>query len=388
MAIQQLPPIAMLEKPQAEAAAQDNSLKLRDLAIWHGTCGSGPDAFAGGEQKERDTMQSSIVKAALTAAALVGTTLGAAAADAVVIGYQTTIDPAKVAQADGLYEKEFGRDVDWRKFDSGAEVIAAIAGDSLDIGFVGSSPLAVAASNKLPIETFFIADLIGDAEQLVVRNGSGIEKPEDLAGKTVAVPFVSTTHYSLLAALKHWGIDPSTVKIVNARPPEIAAAWERGDIDAAYVWDPALGAIKASGKVLASSAEVGQWGAPTFDAWIVRKDFAAENPAIVTGFARVTGAAYADYLADPAKWLADKANIDKVANLTGAKPEDVPVVLAGYVFPTLAEQASAAYLGGDTIKAVIATAEFLKDQGKIPEVLADYGPYVNPAYVKEAAATN
>ena len=63
-------------------------------------------------------------------------------------------------------------------------------------------------------------------------------------------------------------------------------------------------------------------------------------------------------------------------------------MLAGYVFPTLAEQASAAYLGGDTIKAVIATAGFLKDQGKIPEVLADYGPYVNPAYVKEAAATN
>ena len=153
-------------------------------------------------------MQRKLLTAALAAAALVGTALGAAAADAVVIGYQTTIDPAKVAQADGLYEKEFGREVDWRKFDSGADVIAAIAGGSLDIGFVGSSPLAVAASNKVPIETFFIADLIGDAEQLVVRNGSGIEKPEDLAGKTVAVPFVSTTHYSLLAALKHWGIDP------------------------------------------------------------------------------------------------------------------------------------------------------------------------------------
>ena len=333
-------------------------------------------------------MQRKLLTTALAAAALVGTALGAAAADAVVIGYQTTIDPAKVAQADGLYEKEFGRRVDWRKFDSGAEVIAAIAGGSLDIGFVGSSPLAVAASNKVPIETFFIADLIGDAEQLVVRNGSGIEKPEDLVGKTVAVPFVSTTHYSLLAALKHWGIDPTTVKIVNARPPEIAAAWERGDIDAAYVWDPALGAIKASGKVLVSSAEVGKWGAPTFDAWIVRKDFAAENPAIVAGFAKVTGTAYADYLADPAAWLADKANIDKVANLTGAKPEDVPVVLAGYVFPTLAEQVSPAYLGGDTIKAIVATAEFLKEQGKIPEVLADYGPYVNPAYAREGAATN
>lgn len=342
------------------------------------------------EAKQQETpMKNAVLASAVGVAALAGASFGALAADAVVIGYQTTIDPAKVAQADGLYEAAFGRPVDWRKFDSGAEVIAAIAGGSLDIGFVGSSPLAVAASNKVPIETIFIADLIGDAEQLVVRNGSGIEKPEDLAGKTVAVPFVSTTHYSLLAALDHWGIDPKTLKIVNARPPEIAAAWERGDIDAAYVWDPALGAIKASGKVLASSADVGQWGAPTFDAWIARKDFATENPDIVTGFARVTGEAYADYLADPAAWLADKANVDKIVNLTGAKPEDVPVVLAGYTFPTLEEQVSEAYLGGATIKAIVATAEFLKAQGKIPEVLADYGPYVNPAYASAAAsATN
>ncbi len=62
------------------------------------------------------------------------------------------------------------------------------------------------------------------------------------------MPFVSTTHYSLLAALKHEGVDPKSVEILNLRPPEIAAAWERGDIDAAYVWDPALGQIRTSGQ--------------------------------------------------------------------------------------------------------------------------------------------
>jgi taurine transport system substrate-binding protein len=48
---------------------------------------------------------------------------------------------------------------------------------------------------------------INAAEALVVRNGSGIDKPEDLIGKTIATPFVSTSHYSLLGALKHWGLD-------------------------------------------------------------------------------------------------------------------------------------------------------------------------------------
>jgi len=326
--------------------------------------------------------------AAFGAAALVGGALSAHADDAIRIGYQTTIDPAKVAQADGLYDKAFGKAATWSKFDSGADVIAAIAGNSIDIGFVGSSPLAVAASNKVPIETFLIADQIGDAEALVVRNGAGIDKPEDLVGKTIAVPFVSTTHYSLLAALKHWNIDPAKVKIINSPPPEIPAAWQRGDIDAAYVWDPALGAIKTTGKVLVSSKTVGQWGSPTFDAWIVRKDFADKHPDVVAAFARVTGAAYAAYLKDPQAWLADKSNVDKVAQLTGAKPEDVPVVLAGYTFPTLSDQVSPDLLGGGTVKAIVATSAFLREQGKISDVLADYSPYVTPDFAKQAAATN
>ena len=42
----------------------------------------------------------------------------------------------------------------------------------------------------------------------------------------------------------------------------------------------------------------------------------------------------------------------------------------------------------DTIKAVEKASEFLKEQGKIPEVLADYTPYVTADFVKQAAATN
>ena len=333
-------------------------------------------------------MHRKLLTAAFAAAMLAGSAFAANADDSVRIGYQTNLDPGKVAQADGTYEKAIGKPLDWRKFNSGAEVIAAIAGGSIDIGLVGSSPLAVAASNKLPIETFLIADLIGDAEALVVRNGSGIEKPEDLVGKTVAVPFVSTTHYSLLAALKHWGIDPAKVKIVNARPPEIAAAWSRGDIDAAYVWDPALGAIKPTGKVLVSSAEVGKWGAPTFDAWIVRKDFADKNPDAVAAFARVTGEPMPTTSRTRPPGSPTRTISRRSRRITGSKPEDVPVIFAGYGFPTLAEQASPTLLGGDTVKAVIAASNFLKEQGKIPDVLADYGPYVTADYVKQAATTN
>ena len=323
----------------------------------------------------------------LAALSLAGASFFAQAASTdVTVAYQTTVDPAKVAQADGAYEKATGWTIDWRKFDTGAEVIAAVASGDVAIGYVGSSPLAAAASRQLPIETFFIAVQIGASEALVVRDKSGIAKPQDLVGKKIAVPFVSTAHYSLLAALKHWGINPKDVQILNLRPPELAAAWERGDIDAAYVWDPALGKIKASGKVLTDSAQVGQWGAPTFDAWIVRRDFVEKHPKFVQQFTQVTADAYAAYRANPNAWGVKSPQAAKIAKLTGANLEEIPELLTGSSFPLANEQAASALLGGGTVKAIADTAAFLKEQGKVEKVLDDYSSYVNSRFVKAVQA--
>jgi taurine transport system substrate-binding protein len=69
---------------------------------------------------------------------------------------------------------------------------------------------------------------------------------------------------------------------------------------------------------------------------------------------------------------------------------DVPGVLALYNFPTLEEQTSCAWLGcgadGGAVKALIYTSEFLKKEKKIPDVLADYTPFVTPQFVEAAMA--
>lgn len=301
---------------------------------------------------------------------------------AVTIAYQTGVDPSKVAQANGDYEKATGRTINWRKFESGSEVIAAVASGDVPIGNIGSSPLAAAASKGLPIETFLVAGILGQSEALVVRNGSNITKPEDLVGKKIAVPFVSTTHYSLLAALNHWGVDPTKVNIINLRPSEISAAWERGDIDAAYVWEPALGKAKATGTVLTSSEQVGQWGAPTFDIWIVRKDFAQKNPDFLAQFAKVTTDETARYNADPQAYVKDTSNIEKIARLTGSKPEEIALLLSGNKYPSLDEQVN--LLQTSFADAIQKTAEFLKSQGKVDSLQSDYAPYVTNQFVKAA----
>lgn len=318
------------------------------------------------------------------ALALLGNAAHAEPPVPLTIGYQTEIEPSKKIQADGVLEHEGKAEITWKRFDSGADVIAALASNSIQIGYLGSAPLAAAVTRQVPIRVVFIASLIGDAEAMAVR--PAIATPEDLLGKRIATPFASTAHYSLLAALRHWGLAAGAVKIVNLRPPEIIAAWARGDIDGAYVWDPALGNLKATGHVLARSADVAVWGSPTFDVWVARNEFADRHASIVTDFVAALGRENAAYRADPAAWLASSHTLDHLVGLTGAREADVAGILAGSYFPTLDEQASPRFLGHDTAAAIAATAAFLHDAVSGPKPLADYTPYVDARFVKSAAA--
>ncbi len=277
----------------------------------------------------------------------------------VTIAYQTSAEPAKVAQADDTFSKLSGAKPDWRKFDSGASIVRALASGDVQIGNLGSSPLAVAASQQVPIEVFLLASQLGNSEALVVKN---ITKPEDLIGKRIAVPFISTTHYSLLAALKHWGIKPGQVQILNLQPPAIIAAWQRGDIDGAYVWAPAVNELEKDGTVLTDSEKVGQWGSPTLDVWVVRKDFAEKHPDVVRAFAKSAIDAQRAYIDNPEAWLKQPDNISKLARLSGVPEADVPGLVKGNTYLTADQQAKE--LNGPVNKAIIDTAEFLKAQGK------------------------
>ena len=52
----------------------------------------------------------------------------------VTIGYQQIYNPWKAAIADGKFEEATGYKINWKKFDSGAKVITAMAsGDVLEL---------------------------------------------------------------------------------------------------------------------------------------------------------------------------------------------------------------------------------------------------------------
>jgi taurine transport system substrate-binding protein len=59
-----------------------------------------------------------------------------------------------------------------------------------------------------------------------------------------------------------------------------------------------------------------------------------------------------------------------------------------YKFPTLQEQVSAAWLGGGAkslaAKALADTSAFLKEQGRVQQVAADYSKFVTPEFAQKA----
>jgi len=304
----------------------------------------------------------------------------------VTIGYQPIYNPWKAAIAAGAFEEATGYDITWRKFASGGKVIAALASGSVQLAMAGSSPIAAGVSRGLNLELVWIIEDIASAEALVVREGSGITAPQDLRGKRLGVPFASTTHFHTLFALEQFGIDPKDVQLRHLQPPEIVEAWEKGEIDAAFVWDPALGQIKRSGNVLITSGQLSNWGKATFDGLVAERSWAARNSDFMCAFVKTIAVADAAYRDNTEAWTADSPEVQAIVGLIGGNPEEVPGVLDLYDFPSLEEQASERWLGGGAAgggaKALKLTSEFLKGERKIPTVLEDYSRTVNPAWVE------
>ena len=250
----------------------------------------------------------------------------------------------------------------------------------------GSSPIAAGVSRGIQLQLFWIAEDIASAEALVVREGSGITAPQDLKGKRIAAPFASTTHFHLLFALEQFGIDPGEVSLVNMQPPEIAEAWEGARIDAAFVWDPALGRIKRSGRVLITSGQLSSWGKATFDGLVARPRFVERHGDFMIDFVSVIAAADDSYRNNKAAWTAESPEVEAIAEMVGGDPSDVPAVLELYNFPSLAEQASCKWLGcgseSGAARALKFTSEFLRNEGKITDLRQDYGQFVTSRFVE------
>jgi len=313
-----------------------------------------------------------VVAAVLLGVGLQGCAIEAPGQDAgkptIRLAYQSFPSGDLVVKHNGWLEEALPDfNIQWTRFDSGADINTAFIAGEIDFGAIGSSPVArgLSAPLEIPYQVAFVLDVAGDNEALVARNGTGISTVADLRGKRVATAFASTAHYSLLAALEQAGLSPSDVELIDLQPQASLAAWDRGDVDAVYTWLPTLDELRRTGTELIASRQLATAGKPTLDLGVVSTAFATEHPEVVDRWRQVQTRALETIHDDPAAAAA------AVAAEIGGTPEQAAGQLAQGVFLTADELTSPEWLGtegapGNLAQNLQSAAEFLAGQQQIP----------------------
>ena len=160
-------------------------------------------------------------------------------------------------------------------------------------------------------------------------------------------------------------MSPSDVQLVDLQPQAILAAWERGDIDAAYTWLPTLDDLRKSGKDLITSRQLAKDGKPTLDLAAVADDFASAHPEVVDIWRQQEARALTTIKDDP------DAAAKAIAAEIGLSPEETAGQLKQGVYLTPEEVASPEWLGSEGKPGNIAVnlqsaSQFLAEQKQIP----------------------
>lgn len=312
---------------------------------------------------------------------------GGGGSDMVRIGYQIVPNAALLAKQQGAMEEAMGVPVEWSQFDSGSAVITAMSSGSIDVALAGTTAAATAIASELPIQVIGIHDVIAESESLVAKESSGISGLADLRGKTVAVPFGSTTHFALLQALSDQQIPQGDVEILDLQPQEMVAAWGSGNIDAGYVWQPSLGEmVNDGGQIVLTSKDLLDRGIVTADLILAREEFVDEYPDAATGYAQAISDAVEFYRSSP-----DEATA-AVAEETGLEPDVVQEQMNGLIWLNAEEHLAPEYMGtpeevGDLADTLKNTGDFMMNQEQIPSSpeLEVYRGKVNPTFFSEVA---
>lgn len=294
--------------------------------------------------------------------------------------------PFQFAKVNGMYEEALGAKINWVSFDTGTAMSAAMASGDVQISVSqGIPPFVVAASAGQDIQVIDVAVSYAENDNCVVASGLEIDKMSagELAGKKVAVPLGTAAHYGFLRQMDHFGVALSSLEVVDMAPADGAAALAQGQVDMACGWGGALRRMKEHGNILLTGAEKEALGILVFDATTAPAGFVAENPEMVAKFLEVTAKANEMWNAggDSAAEM-----LPVIANDAGMDPDATAETMATFVFPSVADQLSNAWLGGNAATFMKGVADVFVDSGSIPSALDSYDGAVNAAPLTDVSS--
>ncbi|HEY2192916.1 MAG TPA: ABC transporter substrate-binding protein [Actinomycetospora sp.] len=229
---------------------------------------------------------------------------------------------ALIGVQNGLFAQNLGQTkLATQTFNAGPAETAALLGNSIDVGFIGSGP-AINAYKQNPDGIRVISGATSGGAQLVVR--PGITSPQQLLGKKIATPQLANTQD---IALKKWlkgnnlpiGTGPGAVEVVNIDNARALDAYKTGQLDGGWLPEPYASQFVLQAGATQLIDERTLWPNGQFPTTVViaRTDFVQAHPATVAAFLKGLVAAEQLGATDP---NAAKAAANAGLGAAGSKP--------------------------------------------------------------------
>jgi len=241
--------------------------------------------------------RSSFAVLLLTLAAVGGAVTAAFGQTVVRVGAfpNITHPQAMVGKNNGWFEKALGNNVkvEWKSFNAGPSAIEALFAGALDITYIGPNPAITGYVRSNGEALRVVAGATSGGAALVVRNDSGIQKPEDFHGKRVASPQMGNTQdVALRAWLKAHGMKSADkggdVMVMPMANPDQLTLFQKKELDAAWAPEPwATRLIKeGNGRLFLDERDLWPKGQFVTAHIIVSTKFLKEHPDVVKNFIR------------------------------------------------------------------------------------------------------
>ncbi|WP_146161932.1 aliphatic sulfonate ABC transporter substrate-binding protein [Pseudogemmobacter blasticus] len=287
---------------------------------------------------------------ALTAPALVRQ--ARAAASAVRLGFSYATPSTLVIKEKGWLEEEFGAKgiaVEWTLSRGSNQTLEFLRSGAIDFGASAGSAALLGHANGAPNQVISWLSR-GESTTLLALPDSGIKTLQDLRGKKVAATRATEPYLFLLRALAKEGIPATEVEVVPLQHPEGRLALESGQVDAWAALDPDFAITEITRGSVPIYRDLSLITGGVLN---VHKDFATENPDLVTAVLKANVRAV-DYIkANPAEALALYAAAGKL---------EQPVAERSFNRNVLDQFA----ITDADVANLIAAGEALRDTGSIP----------------------
>jgi len=185
---------------------------------------------------------------------------GSGGATQVKVGVIPIVDvaPLYLGQKKGFFSKR-GIDLKMVTAQGGAAIVPGVVSGQFQFGFSNVTSLMLAQTKGVPIKSVVNGaasngKVGADVTGVAVKKNSPIKSARDLAGKKVAVNTLQNIgDTTVRESVRKAGGDPSKVKFVEMPFDQMPAALDAGQVDAAWMAEPALTIARGQGaRVVAS----------------------------------------------------------------------------------------------------------------------------------------